>query len=185
MNEQAVLYALSTLAQTCAALAALVGALGLYRAQSARTEQAQADANLRHTLVTSGGLDRAAGEHFPIANIVSRSREVLADNPDNYALGTALAQLSRYDPSVRRSSRLIVIVGAWDTGAAFLSLIGFTVVPYLTSRWWTPAILSLLAVGTAVTTVAMLFEANGSLVKWLHKMKLQRLVVRLERKPRP
>jgi hypothetical protein len=39
MDSQDVLYALSTLAQTCAALAAFVGAVGLYRLQLLRTAQ--------------------------------------------------------------------------------------------------------------------------------------------------
>jgi len=36
MSETTLLYLLSTLAQTCAALAAFVGAIGLYRLQSLR-----------------------------------------------------------------------------------------------------------------------------------------------------
>jgi len=34
MDKDTILYALSTLAQTCAALAAFIGAIGLYRLQS-------------------------------------------------------------------------------------------------------------------------------------------------------
>src|SRR6266699_6816582 len=107
MNEQAVLYALSTLAQTCAALAALVGALGLYRAQSGRTEQAHTESTIRHLLVASG-LDRIAGANWPIAEIVARAKQESTDNPDNWRLAAAVNQLGRYDPNFRRSSRLIV-----------------------------------------------------------------------------
>jgi hypothetical protein len=189
VNEQAVLYALSTLAQTCAAIAAVVATLGLYRAQSARNEQAATEASLRHLLVGSG-LDRIAATNWPINDLMTRAERVLADypvaqNPDNWRLQAALAKLTEYDPNFRRSSRLIVIVGTWDLGAVLLSLVGFTVVPYLTCRWWTSAALTVLALRTVVTTVAMLFEANGSLVKWLERMKLHRFVVWLERKPRP
>ncbi len=39
MNDQAVFYPLSTLAQTCAALAAFVGAVGVYRLQSLKDKR--------------------------------------------------------------------------------------------------------------------------------------------------
>jgi hypothetical protein len=39
MERDAVLYALSTLAQTCAALAAFVGAVGLYRVQPVASQR--------------------------------------------------------------------------------------------------------------------------------------------------
>ena len=47
----AVFYALSTLAQTCAALAALVGALALYKLQSMREGRAATERNLRELMV--------------------------------------------------------------------------------------------------------------------------------------
>jgi hypothetical protein len=51
VNENAVLYALSTLAQTCAALAAFVGAIGLFLLQSLREQQRVAERALRGSLV--------------------------------------------------------------------------------------------------------------------------------------
>src|SRR5262245_35984944 len=47
MDSQAVLYALSTLAQTCAALVAFVGAVGIYRLGQLAEQQKRADAELR------------------------------------------------------------------------------------------------------------------------------------------
>src|SRR5206468_12658859 len=46
----AILYALSTIAQTCAALAAFVGAVGLFRLQSLRDWHAQSERTLRGLL---------------------------------------------------------------------------------------------------------------------------------------
>src|SRR5206468_8623509 len=47
MERDALLYALSTLAQTCAALAAFVGAVGLFRLQLLRDARNEADFALR------------------------------------------------------------------------------------------------------------------------------------------
>jgi len=51
VNENAVLYALSTLAQTCAALAAFVGAIGLFLLQSIREQQRSSEQAMRVSLV--------------------------------------------------------------------------------------------------------------------------------------
>src|SRR5262245_52003438 len=51
MDATTVLYALSTMAQTCAALAALVGALGLFRLQSIRTRQQVVLGEIRQLLI--------------------------------------------------------------------------------------------------------------------------------------
>ena len=51
MNENAVLYALSTLAQTCAALAAFVGAIGLFLLQLLRERRQATEVALRASLV--------------------------------------------------------------------------------------------------------------------------------------
>jgi hypothetical protein len=51
-----VLYALSTVAQTCAALAALVGAIGLFRLQILREQRKQEDQTRRLYVSRSGVL---------------------------------------------------------------------------------------------------------------------------------
>ena len=184
MNEQAVLYALSTPAQTCAALAALVGALGLYRAQASRTEQVQTEATIRHLLVSSGV---PAGEAtlLPTENATNRARTIAAAQPQNLDLAAAVNKWDRYDPSFRPSNRLLILFGAWNLGVILLSLGGFTVVPALTGRVWASALLWGLAIGTVITTGAMLLEANDSLSKWLATKRLARVVHWLERGPRP
>jgi len=91
----------------------------------------------------------------------------------------------RYEPSFRRSNRLLILFGGWNLGVIVLSLGGFTVVPGLMGQLWASALLWGLAVGTPVTTGAMLLEANDSLSKWLATIRLALVVRWLERGPKP
>jgi len=52
MERDAILYALSTFAQTCAALAALIGAIGLYRLQFLRDRRRSLLRDIAATLGT-------------------------------------------------------------------------------------------------------------------------------------
>ena len=54
-SVNAVLYALSTIAQTCAALAALVGALALYKLQVMRNTHAENERALRPVTAAAPG----------------------------------------------------------------------------------------------------------------------------------
>src|SRR5439155_2726035 len=72
VNENAVLYALSTLAQTCAALAAFVGAVGLFRLQLLRADQNTAERNLRGLAARENlGVGSDLASLLPIEDIVN------------------------------------------------------------------------------------------------------------------
>jgi len=75
-QETTLLYILTTLAQTCAALAAFVGAVGLFRLQTLRDQHARAERDLR------GLIERATGrESFrqPVEDVLATLDEFDAD----------------------------------------------------------------------------------------------------------
>lgn len=81
MNPNDVLYALSTLAQTCAALAAFVGAVGLFRLQSLKNAQQDAERKLR-VVVGSTVMRTELADRRPIREITTRARSVIASPGD-------------------------------------------------------------------------------------------------------
>ena len=181
VNEQAVLYALSTLAQTCAALAALVGALGLYRAQSLRTEQTQTEASIRRLLVAHGGTMAGDAQLMSTEWITNQARQIVHAHPEQGELIAAIAKWDRYEPDFRRSTRLLVRFGGWNLLVILLSLGGFAVVPALTDHLWASVLLWGLAIGTVLSTGAMILEANNALAGWFELVGLGRVVRSLER----
>jgi len=62
-----ILYALSTLAQTCAALAAFVGAVGLFRLQSLRDQRRDARRELQ---VLAGRLTGRETDRIPMGEVL-------------------------------------------------------------------------------------------------------------------
>ncbi len=135
------LYTLSTLAQTCAALAAFVGAIGLYHLQSlrARRESLLRDiaATLGHPAMTTdqllaGARTRAKDHHPPL---------------------TAL--LHDYDnaPSwIRRSAKALGAFEAWNLLVIGTALVGFNYVEWLTAWKGTFWALWVVALGTVGVT---------------------------------
>ena len=179
VNEQAVLYALSTLAQACAALAALVGALGIYAIQVLKERHAVVERQIRSLL---------AGNPVPldwVYNIttdeaIRRARELEA-HPEGQVqvnvapqMRVALVEWDRFDRDQRRSKRLLGAFVFWNLWVIFVSLGGFTIVPVLMFRWWVSTALWVVAIGTAVATAAMLAEAHGSLARRLRRSSLGR-----------
>jgi hypothetical protein len=178
VNEQAVLYALSTLAQTCAALAALVGALGIYVVQGLKERHAAAEREIRSLLPPNRvAKDWAFG--IPTDEAIRVARDVAAhpkeaEKPLALQLEQALVEWDSFDRNQRRGKRLLGLFVSWNLLVILLSLGGFTFISKLTCRWWASAGLWVVAIGTAIATGAMLAEANGSLARRLTKRSLGR-----------
>ena len=81
MERDAVLYALSTLAQTCAALAAFVSALALYKLQSLGAEQARNDHNIRGILA-GPVLSQNQVPILPLSRVIEVARANSTVSPD-------------------------------------------------------------------------------------------------------
>lgn len=151
--ETTVLYALSTLAQTCAALAAFVGAVGLYRLQVLREQRREVERDLR-------GI--AAHPHVLAADVAARLpfKEIL-DGVQTASEGRggisdlARDTLTRWRtalPLLGRSQRALVLFEAWNLLVIFAALVGFNHVPELAACPWTLRALWPVALVTAGVT---------------------------------
>jgi hypothetical protein len=149
--ETTVLYALSTLAQTCAALAAFVGAVGIYRLQLLRAGQSTTERNLGALAARENlgvGSDLAA--LLPIEHIVNLVEK--ADPKQGPASKRALGTWRAFPCSIQRSRTALLIFEAWNLLVIFVSLVGFNYVTPLASSPCSFWGLWAAAVGTVVAT---------------------------------
>ena len=160
MNDTTVLYALSTIAQTCAALAAFVGAIGVFRLQRLYDERARLEASIRPARFELAGHDSAVTAHS-IANIVEwfhayRDRTQPAERGE--AISAALLMVDAWCviPSrLRRARAALISFEVWNVGAIGAALIGFNHVGMLASRGLLTAwLLWVLVIGTVLVTLA-------------------------------
>jgi hypothetical protein len=148
-----VLYALSTLAQTCAALAAFVGAVGLFRLQLLRAGQSTAEHDMRGLSGQAAIFPRDVAFWLPVGDIAAG---VASADPKQggfvVAARQAWATWLAFEPRLGCSRRALVIFEGWNLGVIFVSLIGFNHVAWLSSSPWTPGALWLVALGTVGVT---------------------------------
>ena len=104
MTETTLLYALSTLAQTCAALAAFVGAVGLFRLQLVREALSSAQRNLRATAADAGIVARGLEFFQPLRDIVKAVEERCATRreDDPWHVLKAGEDLARWRRALKR-----------------------------------------------------------------------------------
>lgn len=158
--QTTVLYALSTLAQTCAALAAFVGAVGLYRLQSLRNEHARNESTLR-ALHETATLSPEAARRKPIDEIVCLIRanavqsSTSADVVEN--MRRALAEWDAYPARRQGATKALFAFEAWNLLVIFFALIGFNYVPALASNSATFWAIWVAAVGTVAVTAYCVF----------------------------
>jgi hypothetical protein len=151
------LYALSTLAQTCAALAAFVGAVGLYKLQSLRATHGGHEHTIRGLL---GGtlLSRGEVHAIPLAEIIRVARiNVVGPSPVAAAvvesIRQALVQWDGFADDYRSATRALIVFEAWNLLVIGASLVGFNYVPALASSPVTFWAIWVAAVGTVGITV--------------------------------
>lgn len=145
--QTTVLYALSTLAQTCAALAALVGAVGLYRLQSlrARREGVLGD-------ISAVQLHPSQATDQLLAGARTRAKD------GHPVLDEFLHEYDGASSRIRRSAKALWAIEAWNLLVIFAALVGFNYVPALASSPWTFfLVIWVAAVGTVVVTAYCVF----------------------------
>jgi len=86
MSENALLYALSTLAQTCAALLAFIGALALYRLQQLRNACEESIRTLRGLFVAIGRVPEVIAM-WPRARILDDAQAVAEGTYEHDSIG--------------------------------------------------------------------------------------------------
>jgi hypothetical protein len=140
------LYALSTLAQTCAALAAFVGAVGLFRLQSLRDRRR----DLMGDIVRSMG-HRPAPEE---AVLVEARRQA----PDRPGVAAFIQEWEPIPGRLRQSRWSLMVFEVWNLLVIGATLVGFNYVSALVSRpalaFW---VLWVAVVGTVGVTVYCVF----------------------------
>jgi len=157
MGETAVLYTLTTLAQTCAALAAFVGAVAIFWLQILRDQRRDAELALR---ALSDGLTERDPFRTPLAEVlqaVEQPRQ--ADHHNLPAARVARGAWLAFGPRLRRSRRALIVFESWNVAIIGASLIGFNYVPVLKGASWTFGALWGVVVGTVLVTV-------GSVIVW-------------------
>jgi hypothetical protein len=141
MTETVILYALSTLAQTCAALAAFVGAVGLYRLQALRDRRRDL---LRDILDNLG--HRSSTEEA----VLVEARRHASDRPQ---LAELLQEAEQIPGRLRHSRGSLVAFEAWNLVVIGATLVGFNYVSPLVSctalAFWA---LWVAAAGTVIVT---------------------------------
>ena len=155
-EETTLLYILSTLAQTCAALAAFVGAVGLYRLQSLRDEHARNETTLRG-LHAAATLNPAAASQQTIDDIVRYTRSNVTERSSTPAavvenMRRALAEWDAFPKRHRAATTALLVFEAWNLLLIAVSLVGFNYVKFWASSSWTFWGVWGAAIGTVVVT---------------------------------
>ena len=133
-----VLYMLSTLAQTCAALAALIGAVGLYRLQQLHGEQEEIFADF-HTNIGRPAEGRV--------RLLQLAREQARTSP---ATAAALDRLTGIRRRAYVAIAALIFFEVWQMGSILFALLGFH---YVSSPKSVMGPFTIAAVGTVVTTI--------------------------------
>lgn len=188
LDKNTILYALSTLAQTCAALLAFIGALGLYRLQSLSGSTQEMYRNLRGLLASVGKAewkpdvlsllpDRRVRE---IANNAVASPEGLGQERIRDALVRELDRRKVLGGAIRRTQRLLLLFGGWNLLAIAVAILGFDFVSTLAGCRLVSLGLWASALGTALFTGMMISEVTGSLPRYLNRRGLRWFLKYLE-----
>jgi hypothetical protein len=156
MDPQAVLYALSTLAQTCAALAAFVGAVGLFRLQTLRDQHRESEFEYRARVRMSTGHETHA---VPIARVFELDRSITDAEKRQY-VDEGRSDWQDAAPHVRHTICALAVFEAWILFVILISIGGLAHVRAIAC--WSPAsaALWLIAILTVVIT-------GGALFVWL------------------
>jgi hypothetical protein len=154
VTENAVLYALSTLAQTCAALAAFVGAVGLFRLQVLREQHAE----LKHDMLGWGEwLTGRDCRRVPLADALATIRNAETTPPRERAqyvepLRDARRRWEAFPARLTASRRALGVFEAWNLLLIGASVAGFNYVPSLMCAPWMFSALWASALGTVGVT---------------------------------
>ena len=150
MSDQSptVLYVLTTLAQSCAALAAFVGAIGVFRVQMLREQRIDAEREFQewtHRLTNTDMLG------LPFEEV----RRALADYPRTISLyfkkaTDAQSKCEAFVPLLHRTRLALLVLEAWNLAIIGVALIGFNYVPALARAPWFSCALVVVAVVTAL-----------------------------------
>lgn len=161
--QTTVLYALSTLAQTCAALAAFVGAVGIFRLQTLRNQRSEAERELRVLTqrATSLGRDMLVVPLTEVLRTVDRIQQKAESDPNVQAALKARMQWEGLAPKTKSSRVALLAFEAWNLVVIGATLVGFNYVPGLAASPWTFWAIWAAALGTVAVTGYGVFAWTG------------------------
>lgn len=146
MSETALLYALSTLAQTCAALAAFVGAVGIFRLQTLRTQREEAERDFR---ALTGRIIHRDVLLTPINEFlqgIDRLRQEGGErDPNVQAAVRACVRWRAVVPRIQSSRLTLVVFEVWNLAVIAAALIGFNHVASWAGGSWMSGALRVVA----------------------------------------
>ena len=133
------LYALSTLAQTCAALAAFVGAVGIFRLQAIRDGRRQAEHELRLQMIRHASINEADGmASSALLPAIENFRATVRPLPPRLpSVEAARDRWLAFDRPLASSRTALLLFEVWNLLVIGASLVGFNYVSVLASSPWT------------------------------------------------
>ena len=173
MDKDTLLYALSTLAQTDAALIAFLGAIGVYRLQFFNTRSRQVEEYLRglasqSMYSTSKAASLTIIQLWTWANWITsaKSEDLSTDSERNVQSAVALefgawAALEKHST---RLTKIIIIFVSYHLCTIAASLLGFLFMDLaVVYQGWSSGIFLFLSLGAVLSTFLMLSELIGFL----------------------
>jgi hypothetical protein len=154
MDQQTLLYLFSTLAQTCAALAAFVGAVGVFRLQTLREQQSAAERDFRQLAQSVVGRGILGPTVDVLADLRKVEKDVTQYNPYLERAQAARTRWLGFPSQLRNSRRALIAFEVWNllligaSLAAFNHIAALACVPRAAA-----AGLWIIAVGTVLLTL--------------------------------
>lgn len=151
MDQQTLLYLFSTLAQTCAALAAFVGAVGVFRLQTLREQRREAE---RETRVRSEGLHNRDTLVIPLTEVRAAIERQKGKHPNAPRAASALADYDAFPSHISNSRYALIAFEVWNLILIGASLVAFNYISALACAPVAAAVgLWSIAVGTVLLTL--------------------------------
>ncbi len=168
MSESALYYALSTIAQCGAALAALIGFFGLWRLDRLRDQQAALERYLRRLLVDRG-FSEPDTMALPIARIIQATRSVADGTWSHPGAPEVRAKCQRIVPQwgdlQGQQRRLMVVLISFLLGTLVLlaaAIVGIACVKQLENLTWPLWLVYVASVWLAGAPVYVVWQAARS-----------------------
>jgi len=187
MLKETLYYALSTLAQTSAALLAFMGALVLFRLQSIEARRRDLYQDLRGLFVSIGE-EASALILWPARDLKEKARALIDGtyppssleglNLKRYAARPRFAEWERQNSNnsrdQRRTQRLLVHFGTVNLAVISLSHLGFELIWALYGEWATSVVFLSSVALVAISSFLVILEIAGSIRSWLLAFRLGR-----------
>lgn len=187
MDKDTLRYALSTLAQTDAALIAFLGAIGLYRLQFFNTRSRSVEQSLRglasqSTYTTSQAASLSIIQLWAWAKRIADAKpEELSTDSERKVQSGVLLEFKAWMELNKLSARLtkiIIIFVSYHLVTIAASLLGFLFMDLaVVYQGWSWGIFFSLSLGAVLSTFLMLTELTGfltSVLKWAPFSKIRR-----------